>query len=201
MLSNIEMTSVSRWRLRGLTVTQDESLTGVAPVQTTLVYVRPDNWGGPAHNIIVQDCRLSSIEDASSWTTGEDWISNDCNGIVTGAEDTLIENNYLKNVNFGITVDGSRTVVKGNTVDTFDGDGMRGNAHDLTFENNTVKNCIDSGNGNHDDGFQSFSVNGAPPWERVVLRGNTIINNEDLASRSGAASRASAASTDGTSTG
>ncbi len=178
VLSNVEMTSVSRWRLRGLTVTQDQSLTGIAPQQVTLVYIRPDNWGGPAHDIIVQDCTLSSIEDASSWTAS-DWIANDCNGIMSWAENVLIENNYLKNVNFGISADGDRTVVRNNTVDTFDGDGMRGNAHDLTFEGNTVKNCIDSGNGNHDDGFQSFSVNGAPPWERVVLRGNTIINNED----------------------
>ncbi len=178
VLSNIEMTSVSRWRLRGLTITQEESLTGVTPAQVTLVYIEPGNWGGPAHDIIVEDCTLSSIDDASSWSEA-DWIARDCNGIMSGAEDVLIRNNYLKNVNFGITVDGNRTVVKDNTVDTFDGDGMRGNAHDLTFEGNMVKNCIDSKNGNHDDGFQSFSVNGAPPWERVVLRGNTIINYED----------------------
>lgn len=40
-----------------------------------------------------------------------------------------------------------------------------------------MKNCY-AVNANHDDGFQSWAINGDPP-ERVVLRGNTIINYED----------------------
>ncbi|MCU0821618.1 MAG: hypothetical protein MUC95_03990, partial [Spirochaetes bacterium] len=43
---------------------------------------------------------------------------------------------------------------------------------------NTVKNCYATSD-NHDDGFQSWSINDDPPRERVVLRGNTIINYED----------------------
>ena len=51
------------------------------------------------------------------------------------------------------------------------------------FQYNVVKNCYDV-NANHDDGFQSWSrgPQGVGTGEVVgmVLRGNTIINYEDL---------------------
>jgi parallel beta-helix repeat protein len=59
---------------------------------------------------------------------------------------------------------------------------LRGLGNYCTFQYNTVKNCYDV-NGNHDDGFQSWSVgpNGVGSGQVVglVLRGNTIINYED----------------------
>ncbi|MBD3220416.1 hypothetical protein GF314_04165 [bacterium] len=63
-------------------------------------------------------------------------------------------------------------------MENFCGDGLRGIGNDQLFVHNTVRNCYDV-NGNHDDGFQSFSVNGAPPCERITLRGNTIIGYTD----------------------
>ncbi len=63
-------------------------------------------------------------------------------------------------------------------MENFAGDGLRGLGNDMVFEYNLVKNCYDV-NGNHDDGFQSWSINDDPARERVVLRGNTFINYED----------------------
>jgi parallel beta-helix repeat protein len=145
------------------------------------VRLESHNWHGPARNILIEDCRIFSVNDASSWDA-PDWNTQACNGMGSSASDTVITGNHLLNVNFGISVDGDRTFVRNNIVENFGGDGLRGNANDLTFEGNTVKNCYKI-NENHDDGFQSFSVNGAPPRERVVLRGNTVINNEDPAQR------------------
>jgi parallel beta-helix repeat protein len=89
-----------------------------------------------------------------------------------------LRRNHLQNVDFGITVSGNYALVANNTIENFAGDGLRGLGNDLFFEYNMVKNCY-AVNANHDDGFQSWSINGDPPRERVVLRGNTIINATD----------------------
>ena len=89
---------------------------------------------------------------------------------------------HLLNVNFGISVIADDSLVMGNVVENFSGDGLRGLGNQCTFQYNMVKNCYNVNN-NHDDGFQSWSVgpNGVGSGEVVgmVLRGNTIINYED----------------------
>jgi parallel beta-helix repeat protein len=175
-VSRVTFLAASRWRLNGVTITQE-----AAPVyeRSTLVSVASGNWHGPTDHIIVENCDIYSINDASSWSA-EQWDTLSCNGIGCTGEESRFLNNTLRNCNFAISIDGKRNLVRGNRVINFAGDGMRGNGHDLVFEYNTVKNCY-AVNLNHDDGFQSFSVNGAPPWERVVLRGNIIINRDDPA--------------------
>ena len=69
----------------------------------------------------------------------------------------VIRNNRLLNVNFGISVNASHSLIAGNLVENFSGDGMRGLGDYTVFEYNTVKNCYDV-NANHDDGFQSWSA-------------------------------------------
>lgn len=174
VLTRVRLAGVSRWRLRGLTITQE-----AAPVYTPglLVHIETHGWQGVTHHVILEECHIYSIDDTSSWS-GDDWDTLSCSAVSSSGTDIIIEDNICRNINFGISVGGDRTVVRGNQVINFCGDGTRGNANDLVFEYNTVKNCYDV-NENHDDGFQSFSVNGAPPRERVVLRGNVIIDHEN----------------------
>jgi len=129
----------------------------------------------------VMNCAVSSVADISAWTK-EQWNTLACNGFqVDGTRMTICDNQVL-NVNFGISVDSSHSLIQNNTVTNFAGDGLRGLGHYSTFQYNTVKNCYDV-NGNHDDGFQSWSTGpdgvGSGEVKGVVLRGNTIINYED----------------------
>jgi hypothetical protein len=59
---------------------------------------------------------------------------------------------------------------------------MRGFGDHTTFQYNTIKNSY-AVNGNHDDGFQSWSSGaggvGTGEVVGIVLRGNTFINYED----------------------
>ena len=174
VLSRVMLSAASRWRIQGLTVTQ-EAASEYEPV--TLAVFESHGWHGPAHHMIIEDCDVYSVSDASSWDAG-DWDSLSCSGISSSGDYVRVVGNRCRNINFGISISGDRSVVRNNLVENFCGDGMRGNANDLLFEYNTVKNCYKV-NDNHDDGFQSFSVNGAPPRERVVLRGNMIINDDD----------------------
>ncbi|MBN1495403.1 MAG: right-handed parallel beta-helix repeat-containing protein [Spirochaetes bacterium] len=173
--SRLHVQSGCRWRFRGLTVRPDTGHTEGYP----LVFLESHGWHGPVYNITIDDCTLYSAADASAWSM-DDWNSLSCNGIVAYGQRMTIRRNTLRNVNFGLTISGNFGLAKGNTIENFAGDGMRGLGNDLFFEYNTARNCYDV-NANHDDGFQSWSINDDPPRERVVLRGNVIINYSDPA--------------------
>ncbi|MFH0977180.1 MAG: choice-of-anchor Q domain-containing protein [Spirochaetota bacterium] len=173
-VTRLHVQSSCRWRFKGLSVIP---LSGNAELYASLVSFESSGWHGPAYNITLDNCSIQSAADSSSWTL-EQWNALPWNGISASGNNMTIRNNNLLNVNFGITVSGNFALVKGNTVENFAGDGMRGLGNDLFFEYNIVKNCY-AVNQNHDDGFQSWSINDDPPRERVVLRGNTIINYSD----------------------
>jgi hypothetical protein len=176
-VSRLRIQSGSKWRFKGLTVRPDPGYTS----SYSLVFLETHSWNGPVSNITIDDFTIYSVQDSSTaWSTSDpvDWDTLACDGIIADGDDMTIRRNTLKNVDFGITMSGNYGLISGNTVENFAGDGMRGLGNDLFFEYNTVKNCY-AVNANHDDGFQSWSINNDPPRERVVLRGNTIINYTD----------------------
>lgn len=174
MLSRVFISAAANWHFRGLTVSPSTAATYET---RTLVQIESHGWHGPASHILVEDCDLYSVANTSAWGA-DDWNTLACSAISASGDCMTIRGNYCKNVNFGISLSGNSGVVSGNTVENFSGDGMRGLGNDLVFEYNLVKNCY-AVNANHDDAFQSWSINDDPPRERVVLRGNTFINYED----------------------
>jgi hypothetical protein len=173
-LARIFLSAGANWEFQGLVVSPSS-----APVYAThtLVQVESHSWHGPSHHVVVDNCELFSVADSSAWGKTQ-WNTLACNAIQVSGDCMTIRDNSALNVNFGITVSGNTALVSGNTIENFAGDGLRGLGNDLVFEYNVVKNCYDV-NDNHDDGFQSWSINDDPPRDRVVLRGNTIINYED----------------------
>jgi parallel beta-helix repeat protein len=173
-LSRIFLSAAANWQFKGLVVSPSH-----APdyETNTLVVVESHSWHGPSSNVVIDNCELYSIPDAAAWSA-DDWNTLACNAIQVSGDCMSVIDNTCRNVNFGITVSGNNALVSGNLVQNFAGDGLRGLGNDLVFEYNVVKNCY-AVNGNHDDGFQSWSINDDPPRERVVLRGNTFINYED----------------------
>jgi hypothetical protein len=175
---NIRFTGTRYWRIQGLTITPSSAS---EYENTTLVSIEWHDWSGPSTYVTVEDCYLYSVEDASPWNM-QQWDTLSCTAISSGGKHITIRNNYCKNVNFGITSSGDSSIVEYNIIENFAGDGLRGLGDYNTFQYNTVKNCYDV-NGNHDDGFQSWSVGeggvGTDTVWGVALRGNTIIEYED----------------------
>jgi hypothetical protein len=151
----------------------------VGPAASTgdLVEFESHGWQGPCRYLVLEDCDLATQDDCSTWTASQ-WDEQAASGIDASGDWVSVRRNTLRNVNFGISASGDHIIVEENLVENFCGDGLRGNGNDQLFAYNTVKNCYDV-NENHDDGFQSFSVNGAPPRERITLRGNVIIGYSD----------------------
>jgi len=173
-LSRIFLSAGSNWHFRGLTVSPSEAPSYSA---NTLITVESHNWHGPSSHVLIDNCELYSVPDAGAWSL-DDWNTLACNAIQLSGNCMTVRDTTCRNVNFGISISGNSSLISGNSVENFAGDGLRGLGNDLIFEYNLVKNCYDV-NANHDDGFQSWSINGDPPRERVVLRGNTFINYED----------------------
>jgi hypothetical protein len=175
---SVRLRSGSRWVLRGLHVSPEFG-TGKKP--RTLIAVESHNWRGPVRDVVVEDCVVRSAEDTSRWSAGQ-WSTLACNGIEADGTRITLRRNKLKNVNFGISVGASHSLVERNVVENFAGDGLRGLGDHTVFQHNLVKNCY-AVNANHDDGFQSWSVGpggvGTGEVVGIVLRGNTIINFED----------------------
>lgn len=178
-LARIRIRSGARWTLRGLHVSP-EYAESFEP--GTLIDLDSHGFRGPVHDITVEDCRVQSVQDSSGWTV-ENWNSLACDGIQVDGRRMTVRNSVFRNVDFGISVSAADSLIEGNTVENFAGDGMRGLGDNTTFQYNTVKNCYDV-NRNHDDGFQSWSRGkdgrvGRGEVRGIVLRGNTIINFED----------------------
>ena len=175
---SIHIQSSSNWTIKGLHFSLEFG-TGEKPGN----FVRIDAHGfrGPANDIIVENCTMYSAADTSKWTK-EDWNNLPTSGISAGGTHITIRNNKIKNINFGISVGASHSLIENNTVENFAGDGLRGLGDYSTFQYNTIKNCYNV-NGNHDDGFQSWSRSkqgvGKGEVVGITLRGNTFINYED----------------------
>ncbi len=175
IVGNMNISAASKWRIKNLKIRR---MCDEGENYSSLFSIRNHNWHGNVHDIIAENCQVISADDSSTWSK-EDWNTKPMNAVSVSGERIAVRNCYCKNVDFGIGADGRFNQITGCTVENFAGDGLRGNGNDLLFELNTVKNCY-AVNENHDDGFQSFSVNGAPPRERVVFRRNTIINYSDI---------------------
>lgn len=177
---NIRIRSSSNWIISNVTVSPsafpDSSF-------STMIDLDENDWSGPIQEITVKQCDLFSVADSSGWSSS-DWNTKAKNGIGVDGSNMTISHNSLTNVNFGISVGASHSLVNRNTITNFSGDGLRGLGDYTVFEYNTVKNCYDV-NSNHDDGFQSWSIGsdgkvGTGVVTGIVLRGNTIINYEDI---------------------
>jgi parallel beta-helix repeat protein len=180
-LRTLLIRSAQNWIVRGLTVSPSF---GGNNEQTTIVEVDNHNWFGPAWDIDLDDLDIYSIDDASAWGPDE-WVNLASSGVEIGADRVQLTNSRVRNVRFGIGVDGADALVRGNLVDGFSADGLRGLGDRDVFEYNRVQNNLigDDYDDNHDDGFQSWSVGpggvGTGEVVGVVLRGNVFINATD----------------------
>jgi parallel beta-helix repeat protein len=131
--------------------------------------------------LTIKNCNINYSDDISGWTES-DWLARTGNGVSMDGTNLNVLNNTITAVDHGIGSDASNSLVSGNLIVDFRGDGIRGLGDDMIYEYNTIKNSYDVDD-NHDDGFQSWSYGsggvGTGVVKNVVLRGNTIINFED----------------------
>src|SRR5690242_3260393 len=174
--------AAQNWIVRGLSISPSYATTNE---QITMVDISDHNYFGPTWDIDFSGSDLFSVDDVSSWGANE-WVNLASSGIDVGAARISVHDNTLRNVRFGIAVDGAYASIRHNVIDGFSADGLRGLGDYDVFEYNRVQNdkIGDPDDPNHDDGFQSWSVGsdgqvGTGQVTGVVLRGNIFINSTD----------------------
>ena len=179
-LKSLVVQAAQHWVLRGLSVSPSHAPPLAA---ITMVSVRDHSFFGPAWDVTVEDSDVFSVDDASAWTATQ-WVSTASSGVSVGADRVTVRGCRLRNVRFGISVDGANALIQGNVIDGFSADGLRGLGDFGVFEYNRVQNNYvgDPPDTNHDDGFQSWSVGpggvvGTGEVRGVVLRGNVFVND------------------------
>lgn len=181
-LSRVQLSAAQNWIVRGVAISPSyapEPLT-----QGTIVFVENHGWHGPSWDVEIADCDVFTVDDASGWGESE-WVNVASSAFRIDGDRVTVRGNRIRNVRFGISVSGADARVRFNVVDGFSADGLRGLGDGGWFEYNVVKNALVGApaDGNHDDGFQSWSVGpggvGTGEVRDVVLRGNVFLNNEN----------------------
>lgn len=183
-LGSVRLRATQNWVVRGVSVSPSHA----APALDvgTIVEVESHDWFGPSWDDVIEDCEIFSVPDASGWSA-DDWVDAASSGIGVSGDRIVVRGNGIRNVRFGISVGGEDALVAWNVVDGFSADGLRGLGDGGVFEYNRIQNAYvgDPPDGNHDDGFQSWSVGpggvGTGEVRDVVLRGNVFVNNLDPA--------------------
>lgn len=181
-VTRIALVGTQNWEIRGVAVSPSFAVPPLAP--GTMARFESDGWWGPTWDVTLAESELYSVDDASGWSAN-DWISAASSGIFVDGDRVTIRDNRLRNVRFGISVAGADARILFNTINGFSADGLRGLGDGDHFEYNVVRNAKVDGplDGNHDDGFQSWSVGpggvGTGEVADVLLRGNVIVNADD----------------------
>ena len=169
-IERLRVYGASNWIISGLDISPQN-----AGINSKAVYVKLIS---SAKNVILENCKIYSINDATEWTK-EDWYANSGDGILVEGTYNTIRNNFLLNTYFSATIENTNNNFDYNTIDRFGGDAIRGIAHHLSISYNVVKNATvddyDLPGGNHDDAFQSWSFGGSV--RNIVLRGNQFFDH------------------------
>ncbi|MBP9144084.1 MAG: right-handed parallel beta-helix repeat-containing protein [Thermoanaerobaculia bacterium] len=179
-LRRVWLSAAQNWIVRGLSISPSHAPGPLT--QDTMVFVENHGWHGPSWDIEIADCDLFTVDDASSWGESE-WVNDAASAFRIDGDRVTARGNRVRNVRFGISVSGKDARIRDNLVDGFSADGLRGLGDGGRFEYNTIQNALVGApaDGNHDDGFQSWSVGpggvGTGEVRDVVLRGNRIVNN------------------------
>ena len=130
--------------------------------------------GGGVSDVNFDDLDIRSGSDASNYPTWslEQWNKRKLNAVLTRGPRTQITNSKVTGIGFGIQTMGDDSVIANNAVSGFAGDGLRAIGQKNTVRNNMVTDCVQI-DGNHADGFQSWSR--AVPVDRLVVDSNRFL--------------------------
>lgn len=173
IIEGVKFSAVANWRFENLLISTEPSGNFH---NGRLFFIESHGWHGPSKLVTIKNCTVQSIADSKDWIL-DDWLTKSASGIYFNSDSSTITNNAIHNVDHGITITGNVAMVSHNEVVNFAGDGIRPLGNDLTVQYNLIKNCYDVDD-NHDDGIQVFtSID--HPIERMIIRGNVILNFED----------------------
>lgn len=185
----------ARIHLKGLTLRKDSyegdgnywEVDAINHNSDACLYLASSSFWGNGSLVKVSGLEISTTADASGWSD-EDWQERAAVGIglrsVTHCE---VVNCHIENVSFGLNIEyaSDYTIAVNNHIKYYSGDGCRLISNNVFLAYNTITDCLDINDGNHDDAIQSFSrgtdnSSGTGVLYNNVVRGNLIIGTTDF---------------------
>lgn len=130
-------------------------------------------------NVAFTDLDVRGIATAGNfagWTAAE-WTSYKRDGIMIEGANSAAARNRITGIFHGVIGSGPNALIEKNIVDGFSGDGLRALGDGSTVRGNKVQNCRQI-NGNHADGFQSWSRGPTGTPGTGTVRNVTIEDNK-----------------------
>lgn len=177
IIQHLKVGGGSRWIFQGLTF-QSAYPSGAKQNANTQVLVN-DGWGDKTSNIIFNQDVFQTASDSSGWSDA-DWYSKP-NYFTIGITSACVSvtNSTLQNLLNGISINGSQTLIKNNTIQKFSNDAIDVMASKVAIVSNTITNPMHNGtSGLHPDAVQVWSnpINGkmTNPNTDILIDSNKI---------------------------
>jgi len=180
-ISWIWMTGCSYWKFKNI---------DFSPSFNSSLIINRDPKGGSAilgstsgsgnNHFIIENCRIFTVEDASSWTA-YDWTAKTWGGIKLADTNSIYRNNTIFNVNLGISAGGLGLVEK-NIIENYSCDGMFVGGENLIIQDNKIIDVyntdaqayVDFGRNASDKCHADAIQGGDPNMPNVTIRRNYI---------------------------
>ena len=146
ILDRLVIRKSAGWRIEGLSVTPSNDMKS----NGALVEIQQ------GREIYLDRLTVTSADDSSNWSAAK-WRKSARNGIMISGRDITVANSLIRNVRHGISSHAVDAKIENNVIEKFSGDGIRGLGDNSDYIGNTIDTCVGVGN-NHDDGFQSWSL-------------------------------------------
>ena len=138
---------------------------------------------GTTSDLVFTNMDVRSADTApayKSWGAAT-WQANDRVGYLIDGNRVTVTNNRATGIRHGMVVMADNALVEKNIVDGFSGDGMRALGDNSIVRSNLIQNCVNY-DGNHPDGFQSYSRGptgkpGTGTLLNLVLENNRIFES------------------------
>ncbi|MCK5781959.1 MAG: discoidin domain-containing protein [Flavobacteriales bacterium] len=174
VIASIQVESASYWAFDGLTFSTNGSGGSFA---RDYMFLTKDN----ATYLKIENCTFSCAENSSAWSKN-DWYTNSEDAVIIRGDNTIFNNNTIKNVYFALQMEGDYVEVRNNLIDNFGADAIRALGSHAIYENNIIRDAyVEDYSVNHDDGIQMYDKDNVAAGiiEDVIIRNNKIFNFAD----------------------
>lgn len=128
-----------------------------------------------SRDVVLERLEIRSARSASGWSRRE-WLARAHRGVSLHGSDLTLRNSVIAVVDHAIESKADGALVEGNIIQQFRGDGIRALGDNSRYLNNRIEGCVDVDN-NHDDGFQSWSLDASGTPGKGVVRNVEISGN------------------------
>lgn len=139
----------------------------------------------PSHDIYFDHFTVTPAPDATvaTWSQAQ-WTTNSGGAFFLGNSSVIgaaycvnVTNSLMTHMSFTMGLYASNSIIKGNEVSHFADDGTQYAANNLVVQGNYYHDHINTGDGNHNDGFQGFGI--PTYYHDILFDSNTLLFQTD----------------------